>query len=118
MGSRPAVTKHGGPVGWPQLSLYMTVRDPAASLEFYRNAFGFESTGETMTDDAGNIQHAGMRLGDAAIRFAPEPPDGSMRSPASSGAPDSHSFYIYVPDIDALAAQAEKAGARVLQCGR
>lgn len=112
MGTRPPVTEHGGPVGWPQMSLYLTVRDPASSLEFYAAAFGFEQNGESMTDDAGRIQHAGMRLGDAGIMFAPE---GEMQAPATSGAADSHSFYIYVPDVDQLAAQADKAGATVLQ---
>lgn len=115
MASRPPVTDHGGPIGWPQMSLYLTVLDPAASLTFYEAAFGFEPTGETMKDEAGRIQHAGMRLGDAAIMFAPEPADGSMRAPTSSGATDSHSFYIYVPDIDALARQAVEAGAEILQ---
>jgi len=97
------------------MSLYLTVRDPARSLAFYEAAFGFEQNDESMIDDAGRIQHAGMRLGDAAIMFAPESPDGGMRAPSSSGAPDSHSFYIYVPDVDKLAAQAHKAGATVLQ---
>jgi uncharacterized glyoxalase superfamily protein PhnB len=114
MGNHPPVNEHGGPVGWPQLSLYLTVNDPAASLAFYEAAFGFKSTGETMKDDDGNIQHAGMRLGDAAIMFAPPPADGSMRSPAASGAADSHTFYIYTPDVDALARQAEAAGATVV----
>lgn len=111
MGTRPPVTEHGGPVDWPQMSLYLTVRDPARSLEFYRDAFGFAQHGESMTDDAGRIQHAGMRLGDAAIMFAPE---GEMQAPVTSGAADSHSFYIYVPDVDAVAARAAKAGASVV----
>lgn len=111
----PPVNEHGGPVGWPQLSLYLTVRDPAASLEFYAKAFGFEPAGDAMKDAEGNIQHAGMRLGDVALMFAPPPADGSMHSPASSGAPDSHTFYIYVPDVDALADRAGKAGAKILQ---
>lgn len=111
----PRVTNHGSPVGWPQLSLYLTVRDPAASLRFYESAYGFEPTGETMTDAEGRIQHAGMRLGDAAIMFAPEQAANPMRAPASSGAPDSLSFYIYVRDVDALARRATDAGATVLQ---
>jgi PhnB protein len=115
MAQRPETTPFGGPVGWPQMSLYLTVSDPAASIEFYHEAFGFESSGETMKDDQGNIQHAGMRLGDAAIMFAPTPPDGSMQAPAASGAPDSQTFYIYVPDVDALARRADAAGAKVLQ---
>jgi len=84
--SNPPVSEFGGPLGWPQLSLYMTVRDAAASLEFYRDAFGFETTGETMQDDQGRIQHAGMRLGNAAIMFAPESNGNPMRAPVSTGA--------------------------------
>ena len=115
MSSRPPVSDFGGPPGWPQMSLYLTVVDPAASLAFYEAAFGFQSTGETMQDDDGNILHAGMRNGDAAIMFAPENPGNAMRAPASSGAPDSLSFYIYVPDVDALAGRAAAAGAEMLQ---
>jgi uncharacterized glyoxalase superfamily protein PhnB len=113
--SAPPVSEFGGPVGWPQLSLYLTVRDAAASLEFYRDAFGFESAGELMQDDRGRILHAGMRLGDVAIMFAPEEPGGAMQPPVVSGAKDSHTFYIYVADVDALARQAEAAGATILQ---
>lgn len=113
--NKPPVNEFGGPVGWPQLSLYLTVQDPAASLEFYHDAFGFESTGETMTDEAGRIQHAGMRLGEAAIMFAPPSPHSDMHPPITYGVPDSHTFYIYVPDVDAIARQAARAGATVLQ---
>jgi PhnB protein len=38
-----------------------------------------------------------------------------MRAPAASGATDSLSLYVYVSDVDALAARAERAGAKVLQ---
>ena len=38
-----------------------------------------------------------------------------MRAPASSGATDSLSLYVYVPNVDALAARAERAGARMIQ---
>jgi PhnB protein len=115
MPTRPEVSAFGAPLGWPQLSLYLTVLDPAESLRFYQAAFGFEPEGEPMRDDAGNIQHAGMRLGEAAIMFAPEPADGSMRAPVSSGAQDSLTFYLYVPDVNALARRADGAGATMLQ---
>lgn len=118
MAERPPVTAYGSPPGWPQLSLYLTVRDPGASLEFYAAAFGFEPTGETLEDDEGRVMHAGMRLGDAAIMFAPEHPGGEMRAPVTSGAPDSQTFYIYVPDVDALAARARSVGASMLQAPR
>jgi PhnB protein len=113
--SSPVRKKDGRPaVWWPALSPYMTVRDGQASLEFYSRAFGFETYGEVMRGDDGRVQHAGMRLGDAAIMFGSE--DGSMglRVPVS-GTPDSLSLYVYVPDVDTLHARAQRAGASVVQ---
>jgi uncharacterized glyoxalase superfamily protein PhnB len=107
--------KDGRPADWPGLTPYMTVRDAGASLKFYEAAFGFKVTGTVMRNDAGAVMHAGMRLGDSAIMFAPQGMSNDMRAPASSGAPDSLSLYVYVADVDALAARAERAGAMVLQ---
>ena len=107
--------KDGRPADWPGLTPYMTVRDAGASLKFYGDAFGFKVTGTVMRSDAGVIMHAGMRLGDAAIMFAPQGMSNDMRAPASSGATDSLSLYVYVADVDTLAARAERAGATVLQ---
>jgi uncharacterized glyoxalase superfamily protein PhnB len=111
----PAKRKDGRPADWPALTPYLTVSDAARSLDFYRAAFGFKVTGQIMRNDAGAVMHAGMRLGDTAIMFAPQNPSNEMRPPASSGAPDSLTLYVYVPDVDAVAARAERAGARVLQ---
>jgi uncharacterized glyoxalase superfamily protein PhnB len=111
----PAKRKDGRPADWPALTPYLTVSDASSSLEFYKAAFGFKVTGQIMRNDAGAIMHAGMRLGDTAIMFAPQNPSNEMRPPASSGAPDSLTLYVYVPDVDAVAARAERAGARVLQ---
>ena len=107
--------KDGRPANWPALSPYMTVRDAGASLKFYEAAFGFRVTGTVMRNEVGEVMHAGMRLGDTAIMFAPQGMSNEMRAPASSGAPDSLSLYVYVADVDALAARAERAGAMVLQ---
>jgi uncharacterized glyoxalase superfamily protein PhnB len=107
--------KDGRPAGWPALSPYLTVRDAGASLKFYESAFGFKTMGPVMRNDAGVVTHAGMRLGDAAIMFAPQDMSREMRAPASSGAPDSLSLYVYVPNVDALATRAERGGAMVIQ---
>ena len=107
--------KDGRPADWPALTPYMTVRDAGASLRFYEAAFGFKVTGEVMRNEAGVVMHAGMRLGDATIMFAPQSTSSEMKAPASSGATDSLSIYLYVADVDALAARAERAGARVIQ---
>lgn len=115
--TRPATkAKQGRPAHpwWPALSPYLTVRDGQASIEFYARAFGFEAYGEVMRDSDGRVQHAGMRIDEAVIMLGPE--EGSMglrvRPP---GAPDSLSLYVYVPDVDAVHARAQRGGAHVVQ---
>lgn len=113
--AKPKRTRDGGPVGWPTLSTYLVVSDAAASVRFYQAAFGFRVEGQLMTDDRGVVQHASMRLGEAAIMFGPQGMSPDMRPPARSGAVDGLSMYIYVPDVDALTARAERAGANIQQ---
>jgi len=103
------------PGGWPALSPYLTVRDADASIAFYRDAFGFQVEGTIMRDSGGRVMHAGMRLGDACIMFAPQGMSNEMRAPVDSGAPTSLSLYVYVPDVDALAVRAQSAGAALRQ---
>lgn len=114
--SSPARKKDGRPkVWWPALSPYMTVRDGQVSIEFYSRAFGFETYGEVMRGDDGRVQHAGMRLGDAAIMFAPAGMSSDMQPPAATGGQNGLSLYVYVADVDALASRARRTGATVLQ---
>lgn len=110
----PAKAKDGRPPNWPALAPYMTVRDAQASLDFYTRAFGFKSEGEPMRDAQGVIQHAGMRLGEACIMFAPMGMGNEMKPPKDSGG-IGLSLYVYVGDIDAHHARAAAAGAEVLQ---
>jgi PhnB protein len=111
--AKPTRTRDGGPAGWPTLSPYMTVRNGQKSVEFYASAFGFKSTGMLMRNDAGEVEHAGMVLGEAAIMFGPEASSMGLRVPAQGG-PDSLSLYVYVPEVDKVAARAERAGAQVV----
>jgi uncharacterized glyoxalase superfamily protein PhnB len=112
----PAKKKDGRPsnMWWPALAPYMTVRDGQASIEFYARAFGFEAYGQVMRGDDGHVQHASMRLGEAAIMFGPVEGSGGLQPP-TAGATDSLSLYVYVPDVDAVAARAQRAGATQVQ---
>lgn len=110
----PKRTRDGGPAGWPTLSPYMAVRNGQASIEFYARAFGFKVLGDVMRGDDGSVQHAGMGLGAAAVMFGPK--EGSMGlQPPVAGAADSLSLYVYVPDVDALHARAQRGAATVVQ---
>jgi len=98
---------------WPTLSTFLTVRDGQAAIEFYARAFGFETYGDVMRGDDGRVQHAGMRLGEAAIMFGP--PEGANGLQLREGGAHSQTLYVYVPDVDALAGRAQRAGAMVVQ---
>lgn len=112
---KPQRKKDGRPAQWwPALSPYLTVRDGQASIQFYARAFGFEAYGEVMRGDDGHVQHAGMRLGDAAIMFGPEEGSMGLRTPAP-GTPDTLTLYVYVPDVDAVHGRAQRGGATVVQ---
>lgn len=111
-----AVLKDGRPgrMWWPGLAPYLTVRDGQASIEFYARAFGFEAYGEVMRGDDGHVQHASMRLGEAAIMFGPEEGSMGLKTP-TGGTPDSLTLYVYVPSVDALHARAQRGGATLVQ---
>lgn len=112
----PRAGKDGRPghLWWPALAPYLTVRDGQSSIEFYARAFGFEAYGEVMRDEDGRVQHAGMRLGEAAIMFGPEEGSLGLRAPLP-GSPDSLTLYVYVADVNRLAERAQRAGAATVQ---
>ena len=109
-------TENGRPEGANWLIPYLTVADADASLSFYEQAFGFER-GFAMAGPDGRSVHASMDYqGATIIMFGPEGMGDSatMRTPAHSGMELPLNFYVYCPDVDALTAQARKAGAEVL----
>ncbi len=112
--ARRVKLKDGRPPNWPALSPYMTVRNGQASLDFYARAFGFRAEHEPMRNEKGEVTHAGMRLGEACIMFAPQGMGSEMRTPKDSGG-IGLSLYVYVADVDKHYAQAAAAGAQVLQ---
>jgi uncharacterized glyoxalase superfamily protein PhnB len=83
-------------------------------MTFYEKAFGF-SPGEVMRGTDGKVTHCGMRYqGRDLVMFAPEGAWGSSaKTPAHMGVDLPSSFYVYCEDVDALAAQAKNAGAKV-----
>jgi uncharacterized glyoxalase superfamily protein PhnB len=101
------------PPQMPWLSPYLTVKDSAAALDFYQRAFGFEKRSAVPMPD-GRIGHCEMVWNDAMIMFGPEATcGGTCKAPVTLGVVSPVSLYVYCNDVDALAARAEKAGAKV-----
>ena len=92
---------------------YLSVRDPEASVKFYREAFGFE-TGIVMPGPGGKPLHVDMNYrGKSVVMFSPEdaPWGEKMQAPATSGATEPVGFYLYCEDVDAQYKKALAAGA-------
>ena len=88
----------------------MTFKDVAKAIEFYKNAFGAK---ETFRFEVGSgIAHAEILIGDSVVMLAEEWPEGGRYSPETTGN-SPVAMTIQVPDVDAFAARAIAAGAKL-----
>lgn len=99
------------PEGYHSVTPYLTVRDAARAIEFYKQAFGAKERG-AMKGPAGKIMHAELVIGDSIIMLADEFPEFGSLSPQSIGGSPS-GLHIYVEDVDSAFDRAVKAGANV-----
>lgn len=99
------------PAGTQNVIPYLTVRGGVQALDFYKKAFGAKEKGRMLMPD-GKLGHGEIQIGDCRIMIGDEAPEWGNHSPQSlSGTPVG--ICIYVRNVDAVFAQALKAGARV-----
>jgi PhnB protein len=99
------------PDGYHTLTPYLTVRDAARAIEFYKQAFGAVERG-VMKGPDGKVMHAELKIGDSIIMMADEYPEMGVVSPQTVGG-SSTGLHIYVENVDASFDRAVKAGAHV-----
>ena len=99
------------PEGFEGATPYLSIQGAAAAIEFYKKAFGATET-TRMTSPDGRIGHAEIKIGKAHIMLADEHPEIGFLSPKTLGG-SPVGIHVYVEDVDALAAKAEAAGAKV-----
>ncbi len=98
------------PDGYHTLTPYLTVRNAAKAIEFYKQAFGATERG-VMKGPDGKVMHAELQIGDSVVMLADEWPDFGALSPESVGG-SSSGLHIYVNNVDEAFARAVKAGAQ------
>ncbi len=99
------------PEGYHTVTPYLTIRDAAAALDFYKRAFGADEMFR-VADPQGKVGHAEIRIGDSAIMMSDEFPDMGAQSPdALGGSPVM--IHLYVENVDALVERAVQAGAKL-----
>ena len=88
----------------------LTFKDAGKAIEFYKQAFGAKET--FRFENEMGIGHAEIMIGDSVIMIAEEWPDGGRFSAETLGSSPVW-MSILVPDVDAFAAHAVAAGARL-----
>jgi PhnB protein len=99
------------PDGYHSITPYLTVRNAARAIEFYKNAFGAVERG-IMNGPGGKIVHAELRIGDSILMLGDEFPEHGALSPQSTGGAGM-GLHIYTEDVDSAFDRAVKAGATV-----
>jgi PhnB protein len=92
---------------------YLCCKDAARAIEFYKKAFG-ATENMRLAEPSGRIGHAELRIGAGVIMLSDEYPEMDVRSPESLGG-SPVGIHVYVSDVDAIAAQAAAAGAKILR---
>jgi len=103
----------GVPDGYHSVTPSLNLNDAAAAVEFYKAAFNAIERFR-MPAEGDFIMHGEIQIGDSVVMFCDETPDWGALSPNSVGGCPL-SLNLYVPDCDALTAQAETAGAELLK---
>lgn len=95
------------PEGFHTVTPHLVVKDSNAAIAFYTKAFGAKELFRMPGPD-GKIMHAEIMIGDSHVFLADEFPDMGSCAPSGSSPVTIH---LYVPDVDAVHAQAVAAGA-------
>ncbi len=98
------------PDGYRGATPYLTVKNAASAIEFYRRAFGATELFRIAAPD-GKIGHAEIKIGEAVLMLSDEYPEMNVLSPETIGG-SPVTIHIYVEDVDAMAKRAMEAGAK------
>ena len=100
------------PHGHHTVTPYLTVRNAATAIAFYKRAFGAQELVRMPGPGGHGIMHAEIKIGDSLIFLSDEFPDAGSRAPESVGAATG-SLHVYVEHVDAAFKRAVDAGGRV-----
>jgi PhnB protein len=101
------------PDNYRRITPCLVVRGAEAALRFYADVFGAKER-MRMAAPGGKIAHAELEIGDSVLMVEDEDPGRGTTAPEKNGLDGSPVFhYLYVEDVDAVVADAEKHGAIV-----
>ena len=98
------------PDGYHTATPYLTLRDAAKAIDFYKRAFDATEV-HRMEGPEGKIAHAELRIGDSVIMLGDEMPGSETHAPQSLGG-TTGGIFLYLKDVDAAFHKATSAGAK------
>ncbi|APV51278.1 glyoxalase [Betaproteobacteria bacterium GR16-43] len=97
------------PDGMTAVTPHLVVAGAAEAIEFYKKAFGAVEE-MRLAGPGGKLMHARVHINGAAVFLVDEMPEWNCLGPkVLKGSPVT--IHLYVADVDAVVAQAVKAGA-------
>ncbi|MEH0973408.1 VOC family protein [Micromonospora sp. CPCC 205546] len=103
-------TANGTPRGATSLTPFLAIPDARGAIDFYREIFGARVV--DVTEMGGVVAHAVLDFGHGLLQLGEPMPDYGL-VPAPEGDQDCYSIGLYCPDVNAVVARAEAAGAVV-----
>ncbi|GAA2705846.1 MULTISPECIES: VOC family protein [Actinoplanes] len=103
-------TTNGTPHGATSLTPFLVIPDARGAIDFYRDVFGARVV--DVTEMGGVVAHAVLDFGSGLLQLG-EPIESYGLVPPPAGEQDCYSIGMYCPDVDAVLAKAEAAGATV-----
>lgn len=103
-------TTNGTPRGATSLTPFLVIPDARAAIDFYHKVFGARVV--DVTEFGGAVAHAVLDFGSGLLQLGEPMPDYGLVA-APGGDQDCYSIGLYCPDVDAVSARAEAAGAVV-----
>ena len=99
------------PEGMHTVTPHIVCADAAGAIEFYKKALGAVEL-MRMPGPDGKLMHACIKIGDSPVMLVDEMPQWGVLGPKTlKGSPVT--LHIFVEDVDAFAARAVAAGAKV-----
>jgi PhnB protein len=99
------------PEGIRTVTPHLVCAGAAEAIEFYKKAFGAAEMMRLPRPD-GKLMHACITIGDSAIFLVDEFPEMGALGP-KAGTRSPVTIHLFVDDVDAFAAQAVEAGAKI-----
>lgn len=105
-----AHTTNGMPHGSTSLTPFLAIPRAREAIDFYHRIFGARVV--DVTEMGGVVAHAVLDFGHGLLQLGEPMPDYGLIA-APEGDQDCYSIGLYCPDVDAVVARAEEAGAKV-----